>query len=113
MTSKTSKTKPDSTRPEVEGITMEELLELKTVPVIKKAVAPVRISGQEDRRPAIVGIIQDGDYEGKEHKWGLITQNVVEKVLSSATRSNGDLIVHLPEPKEDDLAKGISWVNYL
>ena len=108
-----SKTKPDSTQPEDKGITMEELLEIKKIPVLRKSTAPVRISGQEERRPAIIGTIQDGDYEGKEHKWGLITEDVVKKLLETATRDGDDIIVYLPEPKEEELSKGISWVNFL
>lgn len=110
---KSKETQPDSTKPLDKGISEEDLLGIKTVPVMRKSAQPVRIPAQEARRPSIIGVIQDGDYIDKEHKWGLITSDVVKKVLETATRENGNIIVQLPEPDEAEIKKGITWVNYL
>lgn len=107
------KTTPNSTEPLDEGISEKDLLGIKTIPVLRKEAQPVRIPGQEARRPSIVGTILDGEHIDKEHKWGLITSDVVKKVLATATRKKKDIIVQLPEPDEAEMTKGITWVNYL
>jgi len=105
--------KPNVTK-DKKGISMEELLGIRTIPVISKKADKVRISGQEELRPAIIGTIMEGKFEDIDHKWGLITQDVVEAVLESAERNKeGDIIVKLPEPSEKEITKGITWVNYL
>ncbi len=110
----TAKANAELDAPSNEGITEKDLLGIKTISVLRKKAQPVDIPGQKAKKPSIIGVIQEGEYVDKEHKWGLITQAVVDKVLASATRDgSGDIIVQLPEPEESEIAKGMTWVNYL
>lgn len=109
-----NQTKPDITKSELEkGITIEELLSLKLIPVEKIEATTIRIKGSEELRPAIVGNMLEGKHIGENHKWGLITDSVVQKVLRTAKIREDKILLQLPEPTDIDIEKGITWINYL
>ena len=97
---------------ESEGLTTEDLLGLKTVSVKRIESKMTRMHGTEERRPQITGEIVDEDHalEGSKHKWGLVTSEVVQKVLSTGKKVGKDIILQLPEPNPD---APINWINYL
>ncbi|MFW9873368.1 MAG: hypothetical protein ACFFG0_09715 [Candidatus Thorarchaeota archaeon] len=95
-----------------EGLTTEELLGLRTIQVKRTASKLTRIAGSEERLPQITGIIVEEDHplEGESFKWGLVTQEVLNKVLATGKRKGDDIILFLPDP---DPESPINWVNYL
>lgn len=113
MTKATPKPKPAQTETVVEeGLTSEDLLGLKTVRVRRTASKLTRMPGSEERLPQITGEIVEEDHtlEGESFKWGLVTQSVVAKVLSTGRKEGDEIILQLPEP---DPERPVNWVNYL
>lgn len=92
------------------GIGMEELLGISLQPYKRISSKLGRIAGSEDRRPIIIAEALDGEYEGRQFKFGLVTQAVVDRVLEEAEINGSEVILNLPSP---DNSKEITWVNFL
>lgn len=99
MTSKTVK--------KSKGLSLEDLMGLTLVPV-------ERISTQigKNKTLIIVGKVHDeeSDNYGITSKWGIVTEEAVEKLLSSGKIEDDKVILYLPEPNVDE---SINWVKFL
>lgn len=89
------------------GLSLEDLMGLTLVPV-------ERISTQIGKNKVliIVGKVDDeeSDQYGITSKWGIVTEEAVEKLLNSGKIVDDKVILYLPEPNVDE---SINWVKFL
>jgi len=92
-------------------ITMTDLIGVQTVKAKRISASLARIPGQEQKMPCLEVEILEGQFQGTSAKYGVITQQVADKLLSTAERTaDGTIYLRVPAP---DPSKPINWINVL
>lgn len=96
--------------PAKKGLTLETLIGISKVKCKRMSVAMGNRKGTEEQLPILVVEVMEGEQEGQQAKYGIITEVALNGILKEAYEEDGDIFVMLPTPEEVGLDK-INWVN--
>jgi hypothetical protein len=99
--------KTETVKKSKNGISKEKMMGLSLIPVER-----IKASVGKNQTLLITGKIHDEDHDdvGTTHKWGIVTEEALTRILSNGYEEDGKVILLLPEPDTDE---SINWVNYI
>jgi len=99
--------------PAKKGIELETLIGISKVKCKRIEAVMGNRKGTEEKIPILVVEVLEGDQQGLQAKYGIVTDQALKAVLlSGKADDDGNIIMELPEPTTTGLDT-INWVNFM